>query len=114
LEFLARSSSEEYADFIAESIQNFMLENHIGSTRTLPIGLTFGFPVKEIALNQGILLNWNKGFKVANVVGQDVVKLLQDALNRKHVPVRCDALVNDVHDKMCSFSVMAHVRFYRR
>jgi hexokinase len=94
--FLARSSPEQCADFIAESIQNFLLENRIASIGTLPIGLTFGFPVKKIALNRGILLNWNKGFDVANVVGKDVVKLLQDALNRKHVAVRCDALINDV------------------
>jgi len=36
------------------------------------------------------------GFSAKNAVGHDVVKLLQDAFNRKHLHVKCVALVNDV------------------
>jgi len=36
------------------------------------------------------------GFAAKNAVGHDVVKLLQDAFNRKHLHVKCVALVNDV------------------
>ena len=53
-------------------------------------------------------MNWNKGFNVANVVGKDVVKLLQDALNRKRLPVQCDALVNDVRDTENVFPLFHH------
>ena len=38
----------------------------------------------------------NSGFAAKNAVGNDVVKLLQDAFNRKHLHVKCVALVNDV------------------
>jgi hexokinase len=37
-----------------------------------------------------------KGFAAKNAIGRDVVKLLQDAFDRKHIHVRCIALVNDV------------------
>lgn len=62
----------------------------------LPLGLTFSFPVEQTALNQGKVLTWTKGFSAKNAVGNDVVKLLQDAFDRKHLHVRCVALVNDV------------------
>lgn len=62
----------------------------------LPLGLTFSFPVEQTALNQGKILTWTKGFAAKNAVGNDVVQLLQDAFNRKHLHVRCVALVNDV------------------
>ncbi|PSS36844.1 hypothetical protein PHLCEN_2v1272 [Hermanssonia centrifuga] len=61
----------------------------------LPLGLTFSFPVEQTALNEGKVLTWTKGFSAKNAVGHDVVQLLQDAFNRKHLHVRCVALVND-------------------
>ncbi|KAI0092534.1 hexokinase [Irpex rosettiformis] len=61
----------------------------------LPLGLTFSFPVEQTALNQGKILTWTKGFAAKNAIGHDVVQLLQDAFNRKHLHVRCVALVND-------------------
>lgn len=38
---------------------------------------------------------WTKGFACTGAIGKDPVLLLQDALLRKHVPVRVSALVND-------------------
>ena len=62
----------------------------------IPLGLTFSFPVEQTALNKGKILTWTKGFSAKNAVGHDVVQLLQDAFNRKHLHVKCVALVNDV------------------
>ncbi|KAI6128442.1 hexokinase [Pisolithus croceorrhizus] len=61
----------------------------------IPLGLTFSFPVEQTALDSGKLLTWTKGFSAKNAIGNDVVKLLQDAFDRKHMHVRCVALVND-------------------
>lgn len=36
-----------------------------------------------------------QGFECKNAIGKDVVELLQDALDRKHIHVRTSALVND-------------------
>lgn len=62
----------------------------------VPLGLTFSFPVEQTALNKGKILTWTKGFSAKNAVGNDVVQLLQDAFDRKHLHVKCVALVNDV------------------
>ncbi|EIW82474.1 hexokinase [Coniophora puteana RWD-64-598 SS2] len=61
----------------------------------VPLALTFSFPVEQTALDSGFLLTWTKGFSAKNAVGKDVVKLLQDAFDRKHIHVKCVALVND-------------------
>jgi hexokinase len=66
------------------------------SSPAVPLGLTFSFPVEQTALDKGILLTWTKGFSAKNAVNKDVVGLLQDAFDRKHLHVKCVALVNDV------------------
>jgi hexokinase len=62
----------------------------------VPLGFTFSFPVEQTALASGKVLTWTKGFSARNTIGNDVVKLLQDAFDRKHLHVQCVALVNDV------------------
>lgn len=62
---------------------------------TVPLGLTFSFPVEQTALDKGYLLTWTKGFAAKNAVNKDIVGLLQDAFDRKHLHVKCVALVND-------------------
>ena len=52
--------------------------------------------MEQTALDKGILLTWTKGFSAKNAVNKDVVELLQDAFDRKHLHVKCVALVNDV------------------
>ena len=71
-----------------------------GDTKTVPLGFTFSFPVEQSAIDSGKLLTWTKGFNVKGVVGQDVVKLLQDAFDRKRMNVKCVALVNDVRSPL--------------
>lgn len=105
-------------DYLADSVDAFLTEfsSAVGtpnptvdldnpfdtaSQPAVPLGLTFSFPVEQTALNQGKILTWTKGFSAKNAVGNDVVQLLQDAFDRKHLHVRCVALVNDV-----SFSSM--------
>lgn len=51
----------------------------------LPLGFTFSFPLKQEGLNIGRLVTWTKGFKCSGVVGNDVVKLLQEACKRRGV-----------------------------
>ena len=67
----------------------------------------FSFPVEQTAIDAGKLLTWTKGFNAKNAIGHDVVKLLQDAFDRKHIHVRCSALVNDVSDPNCCERVLA-------
>lgn len=90
-------------DYIADSVDAF-LTNHAktdynngkGTGDAVYLGFTFSFPVEQTALDKGKILTWTKGFSARNAVGNDVVGLLQDAFDRKHMHVKCVALVNDV------------------
>ena len=99
-------------DYLADSVDAF-LTTHATTDYTSPtddiagdstsyvhLGLTFSFPVEQTALGSGKILTWTKGFSAKNAVGNDVVKLLQDAFDRKHMHVKCVALVNDVSPKV--------------
>ncbi|KAL5527545.1 hypothetical protein ACEPAG_6346 [Sanghuangporus baumii] len=84
-------------DYLADSVDEFLTSSghEVTDNEALHLGLTFSFPVEQTALNKGVLLTWTKGFAAKNAVGKDVVKLLQDAFDRKHMHVKCSALVND-------------------
>jgi len=84
-------------DYIASCVDAFLNESHHAavSDDVLSLGLTFSFPVEQTALDRGTLLTWTKGFSATGAIGNDVVQLLQDALNRKNLHVKCTALVND-------------------
>lgn len=62
------------------------------------------FPVEQTAIDSGKILTWTKGFAATGAIGNDVVKLLQDSLDRKHIHVKCSALVNDTVGTMLSAS----------
>lgn len=53
----------------------------------LPLGFTFSFPLAQKGLTKGILMRWTKGFNCSNVVDNDVVQLLQDAIDRRGVSI---------------------------
>ncbi|KAG0252462.1 glucokinase [Mortierella polycephala] len=102
-EHLQEAHVSELMDFIAISIKKFIANKHINAkivehrtgSDTLELGFTFSFPVAQTAIDAGTLLRWTKGFNCPGAVGNDVVQLLQDALNRKEVNVHVAALVND-------------------
>ncbi|KAG2013453.1 hexokinase [Coprinopsis cinerea AmutBmut pab1-1] len=94
-------------DYIADSVDAFLTTHattNYSSPKGVPadaapdsvyLGFTFSFPVEQTALGSGKILTWTKGFSAKNAVGNDVVQLLQNAFDRKHMHVKCIALVND-------------------
>ncbi|KAG0621311.1 hypothetical protein M758_3G010400 [Ceratodon purpureus] len=100
---LMLGTSEELFDFIAKRLVDFVNregEEYRAKNRrqqtVREIGLTFSFPVKQTSVKSGILIQWSKGFKIADGVGADVVALLQSAINRQHGPkIEVAVLVND-------------------
>ncbi|OCF36661.1 hexokinase [Kwoniella heveanensis CBS 569] len=93
-------------DYIADSVDAFLTDigSDISSNEPMHLGFTFSFPVEQTAIDAGKLLTWTKGFNAKNAIGNDVVKLLQDAFDRKHIHVRCSALVNDTVGTLLSRS----------
>lgn len=52
-----------------------------------PLGFTFSFPCKQEGLAAARLTSWTKGFTCSGVVNEDVVKMLQTAIDEKvHIP----------------------------
>lgn len=89
-------------DHIVECIADFQTKQGMMG-QTLPLGFTFSFPCQQTSLDQGILLSWTKGFNASGCVGQDVVKLLRDAVKRKnHFALDVVAIVNDTVGTMMS------------
>ena len=101
-------TADPTSDYLADSVDAFLTSNTESplspprpntfdiESHAIPLGLTFSFPVEQTARDKGFLLTWTKGFSAKNAVNKDVVKLLQDAFDRKHLHVKCVALVNDV------------------
>uniref|UniRef100_A0A4W4FFI4 Hexokinase-2 n=1 Tax=Electrophorus electricus TaxID=8005 RepID=A0A4W4FFI4_ELEEL len=94
---ITQGTGEELFDHIVHCIADFL--EYMGMKgAALPLGFTFSFPCHQNSLDQGILLNWTKGFKATGCEGEDVVALLKDAIHRMEV---CDfdldvvAVVND-------------------
>jgi hexokinase len=58
-------------------------ENLLNSGICYPLGFTFSFPCKQEGLASARLTAWTKGFSCSGVVNEDVVKLLQEAINEK-------------------------------
>lgn len=83
--------------YMAESVDVFLNENEVDTQddETLSMGFTFSFPIQQRSIDSGTLLSWSKGFNCPDAVGQDMVKLLQTALDRRHLKVKVEALIND-------------------
>lgn len=69
---------QELFDFIAKKLINFVSregeEYHVKNShrsygpQIRELGLTFSFPMKQTSINSGILIQWSKGFKIADGV----------------------------------------------
>jgi len=82
-------------DHIAECLATFMHENHV-DVETLPLGFTFSFPCSQEGLTKARLTTWTKGFKCAGVEGEDVVRLLKEAIARRgDIQIDVMAVLND-------------------
>ncbi|XP_037679004.1 hexokinase-3 isoform X2 [Choloepus didactylus] len=101
-ESVAQGSGRQLFDHIVDCIVDFQEKQGL-SGQSLPLGFTFSFPCRQLGLDQGILLNWTKGFNASECEGQDVVCLLRDAIGRRQaVELNVVAIVNDTVGTMMS------------
>lgn len=88
---MVNSSYRPLFDFIAQKISDF-LELHPGS---YSLGFTFSFTCEQTSLASGRLIRWDKGWDIPEAIGRDPCVLLQEAIDRKGLPVRVAVLAND-------------------
>ncbi|XP_027462466.1 hexokinase-3 [Zalophus californianus] len=101
-EYVAQGSGQQLFDHIVDCIVDFQQKQGL-SGQSLPLGFTFSFPCRQLGLDQGILLNWTKGFNASDCEGQDVVCLLREAIGRRQaVELNVVAIVNDTVGTMMS------------
>ncbi|XP_075259471.1 hexokinase-4-like isoform X2 [Convolutriloba macropyga] len=88
-------------DYMAECIAIVISENSLQDYE-LPLGFTFSFPCELNGLASATLLNWTKGFNIPEVIGQDVVQKLNEAIELRGNHVRVEAIVNDTVGCLCT------------
>ncbi|KAM7047291.1 hexokinase HKDC1-like [Acridotheres tristis] len=92
---VTQGNGAELFDYIADCLSDFMETKNL-KQKKLPLGFTFSFPCKQTKLEEGVLLEWTKHFRVRGVQDTDVVSSLRRALQKhKDIDVDVLALVND-------------------
>ncbi|ODQ65024.1 hypothetical protein NADFUDRAFT_51623 [Nadsonia fulvescens var. elongata DSM 6958] len=110
---LKTDTSEKLWAFIAECLEKFLRDNREllladkyngpelvqrradNSNPSVHLGFTFSYPVTQKAIDHGVLQRWTKGFSIDGVEGQDVVPLLNKALQERKLPIELCAVIND-------------------
>ncbi|GIC88613.1 putative hexokinase [Aspergillus udagawae] len=94
---IKQGTADDLWDFVADCVQKF-LQSRLRidlRSKVLPLAFTFSYPVIQSSIKFGVLQRWTKDFCVSGVEGHDVVFQLEAAFERKQIPVRVVALVND-------------------
>jgi hexokinase len=99
-EDIKTGSADQLFGTISESLEKF-IKDHVkdDSVKTcnekIPLGFTFSYPATQHKIDHGILQTWTKGWDVQHVEGEDVAELLNHAMEKRALPVKLVALVND-------------------
>lgn len=108
-EEVKQGTGEAFFDHIATCMSNFCANNNLKNT-PISVGFTFSFPLVQQKLDSAVLMTWNKGFNVSDVVGNDVVKMLHDALERRgDLNCKVVAVVNDTVGTMMACALDQHI-----
>ncbi|XP_005811504.2 hexokinase-2 [Xiphophorus maculatus] len=95
-------TGEQLFDHIAACLSEFLDSQNLKG-QTLPMGFTFSFPCEQKEIDKSILIRWTKGFNCSGVEGEDVVKLLKEAIHRRgDYDISSVAMVNDTVGTMMS------------
>lgn len=95
-------TGQELFDYIASCLSDFVHKHNL-QDEVLPLGFTFSFPLVQKGLRSGTLVRWTKGFNIPEVVGQDVVQLLVEAIERRgDTKIDVCAVLNDTTGTLMS------------
>lgn len=90
----AGTQAHELFDFLAALLTKLQPSSPDGYEG---LGFTFSFPYRQESLAHAELVTWTKGFRTNGVAGQDVGRLLSEALARQSLPQipKLKAIIND-------------------
>ncbi|MED6254558.1 hypothetical protein ATANTOWER_029209 [Ataeniobius toweri] len=99
---IKEGTGEQLFDHIVDRLIEFLDSQNLKG-QTLPLGFSFSFPCEQKQIDQSILLCWSKDFNCSGVEGEDVVKLLKEAIHRRgSYDIGSVAMVNDTVSTMMS------------
>ncbi|EXJ60574.1 hexokinase [Cladophialophora yegresii CBS 114405] len=93
-------TADQLFDHIADHLSEFLTEHVKGNEGAcddgkIPLGFTFSYPATQERIDHGILQTWTKGWDVKDVEGHDVTEMLNRAMEKRNLPVKLIALIND-------------------
>lgn len=95
-------SGQQLFDYLAECLVDFVAQHNLEDI-PLPLGFTFSFPINQHSLDSGCLVTWTKTFNCPDAVDKDVVKLLQQSLEKYgHNHIEVIAILNDTTGTLVS------------
>ena len=80
---LMKGTGPKLFGYIAECLANFANKHDVGALCS--VGFTFSFPIDQKSLTSGNLIKWTKGYSADGVEGKDIVKLLNDEIDKRDV-----------------------------
>uniref|UniRef100_A0A1A9WH78 Phosphotransferase n=1 Tax=Glossina brevipalpis TaxID=37001 RepID=A0A1A9WH78_9MUSC len=99
---IKEDTARHFFDFLAKCLSDFVNKYDLQYDE-LSLGFTFAFPLKQIGINKGILVTWTKGYNVPGVVGNDVIDLLQQAIDRRgDIPIKEIVILNNTTGTLIS------------
>ncbi|KAG5451141.1 Hexokinase [Clonorchis sinensis] len=94
-------SGEQLFDYIANTLADFVRGHDMGEA-PCNLGFTFSFPCIQKGLTNATLVRWTKGFKAVDVEGANVALMLQNAIDKTGIKIKCVAVVNDTVGTLAS------------
>ncbi len=86
------------AEITADKLFGFMAECMESITEpgeSMYLGNTFSFPCRQEGINEAYLIHWTKEIATSGVEGQNINKLLADALKARNINIEPVAVLND-------------------
>ncbi|THY17874.1 hexokinase [Aureobasidium pullulans] len=95
-------TADQLWDEVADRMATFIRDKRLDETSTqpLPLGFTFSYPAMQDFIDHGVLQTWTKGWDVKGVEGEDVTIQLRKAMEKRNLPVKLVALINDTTGAM--------------
>lgn len=88
-------TSEVLFDFCVDKIIEFYEQEGLDKNKEMKLAISFAFPVDQRSVKAGKLLWWTKGFAVDNAVNRCVTEMFEEAIKKKSLNIKIEALIND-------------------
>lgn len=100
-------------DHIAQCLAMFIKDLNL-QHEVLPLGFTFSFPLDQHGLTKGYLVRWTKGFSCDDVIGEDVVELLEKAIKKRGVSIVFLYLIQSEISAMTFYKLPFYLNIYHQ